>query len=240
MRRVLMSLLLLSAALTSFSGTRTLLSNLRTDAFDRKTGVRLYTEARKQTDYPDRPGIWHFTYTDELGKTIVQRSVNFEKDMIKPDFKLSDLRNGYSEGAEVNASGIRVFSGGSPDEPLEHKLLIVPEPTVIDAGFNFFIEKNWDRLMNGEVLSFNFVAPSQLDYFSLRVYKKHETTFRGKPAVVMNMDVDNFLIRFFVEAIHMTYDTSSRKLLLYDGISNIYDAEGKSHMVRMEFNYKDP
>jgi hypothetical protein len=237
---VLVALILLFVALTGFSGIKTSSTDLRTDAFDRKTGNRLYTEVRNQADYPDRPGVWYFTYSDELGKTIVQRSVNFEKDMIKPDFRLNDLRNGYSEGAEVIASGIRVFSGGSPDEPLEQKLLLVPEPAVIDAGFNFFVEKNWDRLMNGEVLSFNFVAPSQLDYFSLRVYKKHETTWRGKPAVVMNMDVDNFLIRLFVEAIHMTYDKSSRKLVVYDGISNIYDAEGKSHKVRMEFNYKDP
>ncbi len=212
-------------------------SRLETKAFDRKTGAWLYTEERLQTDKGNRPGVWHFTYTDEKGRPIVKRSVNFEKDILKPDFRLEDLRNGYREGAEFMGSTIRVFSGGSPDDPFEEKLLAVPEPAVIDAGFNFFVEKNWDRIMSGEVLAFNFIAPSQLDYFSLRVYKTGETVIQGRPAVLLNMDVDNFFVRLFVEAIHMTYDKDTRRLMVYDGISNIYNNDGKSHKVKMEFKY---
>ncbi|MBL7959807.1 hypothetical protein JNL27_06155 [bacterium] len=213
-------------------------TTLVTRAFDRGTRVLLYTEERKQTDQPDRPGIWNFTYKNAQGETIVKRHVNFERDPIKPDFRLDDLRTGYAEGAEVTGSMIRVFTGGSPDDPYQEKILSVPEPAIIDAGFNFLVEKNWVKLMKGELLTFNFVAPSQLDYFSFRVYKKRDIVHQNRPAVMLHMDIDNFFLRLFVEAIHLTYDTESRKLVVYDGISNIYNDDGKSHKVRMEFNYQ--
>lgn len=212
-------------------------TNLVTNAFDRNTRVLLYTEERKQSDKLDRPGVWNFTYKNIQGETIVKRYVNFERDPIKPDFRLDDLRTGYAEGAEVTGSMIRVFTGGSPDDPYQEKMLSVPEPAIIDAGFNFFVEKNWEKLMKGDVLTFNFVAPSQLDYFSFRVYKKRDLDHQSRTAVMLHMDIDNFFLRLFVEAIHLTYDKESRKLVVYDGISNIYDDDGKSHKVRMEFTY---
>lgn len=228
-------LALVSAGFTM--NTHSKVTDLVTHAFDRDTRVLLYTEERKQSDRPDRPGIWNFAYKNTQGETIVKRHVNFERDPIKPDFRLDDLRTGYTEGAEVTGAMIRVFSGGSPDDPYQEKLLAVPEPAIIDAGFNFFIEKNWEKLIKGEVLTFNFVAPSQLDYFSFRVYKKRNLIHQNRPAVMLHMDIDNFFLRIFVEAIHLTYDTESRKLVVYDGISNIYNDDGTSHKVRMEFTY---
>nr|HNH29964.1 hypothetical protein [bacterium] len=113
----------------------------------------------------------------------------------------------------------------------------VPEPAVIDAGFHFFIEQHWSALLNGETKTFYFVAPSQLDYFSFRVYKSGETQNGGRTAYQLTMDIDNFLLRLFVDPIRLTYDPESRKLIGYEGISNIYNDEGKAHHVRMEFVY---
>ncbi|MBL7994904.1 hypothetical protein JNM05_05980 [bacterium] len=213
-------------------------TNLTTSAVDRKTGKLIYTEERKQADRPDGPGVWRFVYKNLAGETIVRRIVNFEHSALKPAFRLDDLRNGYAEGAEIEGDKIKVFTGGSLNDPFEEKLLDVPEPAIIDAGFNFFVEQNWDRLMNGEVLPFNFVAPSQLDYVKLRVYRSGTTTHKGRPVVELNMDIDNFFLRLFVEAIHLKYDEETKLLVVYNGISNIYDDNGKSHKVRMEFNYQ--
>lgn len=213
------------------------ITSLTTQAVDSKSGRLIYTEERKQTDLPDRPGRWYFNYKDTNGKTIVRRQVNFENNILKPNFRLDDLRDGYSEGAELNGDSIKVFSGGSVKEPYTEQWLKVPEPAVIDAGFNFLIEQSWDRLLQGKTIVFYFVAPSQLDYFKLRVYKAGETTIQNRPAVILHMDIDNFFLRLFVDAIRLTYDTATGKLVVYEGISNIYDEKGKSHKVRMEFNY---
>lgn len=210
---------------------------LTTPAFDQKTGRLIYVEERKQFDQPGRLGTWHFTYTNAAGKTIVRRQVNFEQNRLKPSFRLDDLRNGYAEGAELVGDRIKVFMGGTADDPYRERLLKVPEPAVVDAGFDAFVEQHWHSLLAGDVLHFNFVAPSQLDYFKFRVYRARETTHQQKQAVVLKMDIDHALLSLFVDPIQLTYDKATRKLLVYNGISNIYDDRGKTHKVRMEFSY---
>lgn len=219
------------------SPTETPTLQLKTLAWDNKSGALLYTEERKQFDFDGKPGRWEFNYQNPTGQIVVQRSVNFQQDRLKPSFILRDLRNGYSEGAETIGNKIKVFSGGSPDDPYQEKTIRVPEPAVIDAGFHFFIEQHWSALLNGETKMFYFVAPSQLDYFSFRVYKSGETQNGGRTAYQLTMDIDNFLLRLFVDPIRLTYDPESRKLIGYEGISNIYNDEGKAHHVRMEFVY---
>lgn len=210
---------------------------LTTPALDQKTGRLIYVEERRQFDAPGRLGKWDFTYRNASGETIVRRHVNFEMSTLKPSFRLDDLRTGYAEGAELVGDRIKVFMGGSAGDPYREKLLQVPEPAVVDAGFNAYVERHWDALMKGDVLHFNFVAPSQLDYFKFRVYKARDTTHRQKQAVVLKMDIDHALLRLFVDAIQLTYDRGTRQLLVYHGISNIYDDKGKTHKVRMEFSY---
>lgn len=208
---------------------------LTTGAYDLKKGSPVYTEQREQSDLGEKPGVWKFTYTDVTGKVIVRREVDFSYDRIRPTFSLVDARNGYREGAEVRGNRIRVYSGGSPDDPYRETWLDVPEPVVVDAGFHFFVEQHFDKLLSGEKMKFHFVAPSQLDYFSFRVYKDKSLTYGGRPAVLMKMDIDNVFLRLFVDPIQLIYDVETRKLRLYQGISNIYNEEGKSYKVKMEF-----
>ncbi|MBM3908344.1 MAG: hypothetical protein FJ363_09770 [Gemmatimonadetes bacterium] len=232
--------ILLGATIASGStvtGNDPIVTSLTTSAYDLATRKLVYVEERKQLDAPDRLGTWHFTYRDVEGKTIVRRQVEFEKSTLTPSFRIEDLRSGYAEGAELVGDRIKVFNGGAADKPYREKLLKVPEPAVVDAGFNFFVERNWNALMKGEVLTFNFVAPSQLDYFKFRVYKVRETRQRQQPAVVLKMDIDQAFLRLFVDPIQLTYDTATKRLLTYQGISNVWDTQGKTHKVRMEFEY---
>lgn len=208
---------------------------LTTEAYSIQNGLPLYTEVRVQNDLPTRPGNWSFTYRDRVGNVIVRRDVDFSSDPIRPRFTLVDMRNGYREGAERVGDRIRVFSGGSEDDPYREAYLTVPEPAVVDAGFHFFIEQNFDRIQSGEKVKFHFVAPSQLDYFSFRVYKDRNVTYQGRPAVLLKMDIDHFFLRLFVDPIRLTYDLETRQLRVYEGISNIYNEQGKSYKVKMEF-----
>jgi hypothetical protein len=208
---------------------------ITTGAYDKQSGAPIYTEIREQSDGPNGPGQWNFTYRDNTGNIIVRRTVDFSRDRIRPSFTLVDSRNGYREGAERIGDRIRVYSGGSADDPYQEAYLLVPEPAVVDAGFHFFVEQHFDRLMTGEKMKFYFVAPSQLDYYSFRVYKDRSVTHQGRPAVLFKMDIDNFFLRLFVDPIRLTYDQETRQLRVYEGISNIYNEQGKSYKVKMVF-----
>lgn len=211
---------------------------LDTPAYDLKTGRLIYTEERYQEDQDNRPQLWRFVYKDPTRQTIVTRNVRFTKSRIKPDYRLEDKRDGYLEGAELNGKQIKVFARRKAGEAIKEKYLEVPEPAVVDAGFNFYILENWERLISGEMLHFNFVAPIELDYFKFRLYKDREFENAGRKNVSFNIDIDNFLLRLFVEPIRVTYDVETRRLMVYEGLSNINNEQGKSHRVRMVFSYQ--
>ncbi len=218
---------------------QTTVSILTTQAYDLKHGNLVYTEERRQADFPARPGQWSFTYRDAKGDVIVRRQVDFRKNPVTPDYRLEDLRDGYVEGVEATSGALRVFARRKSSEPMKETVLKVPSVAVVDAGFNFFIEQEWDRLVSGEVLKFNFVAPIEYDYFGFRVYKADNVVHNGRPAYRIHLDIDNWLFRIFVAPIRLTYDAASRRLMIYEGISNINNDEGKSHRVRMVFNYEN-
>lgn len=206
-----------------------------TPAYDVATGRLLYNEERKQFDINGKPGEWVFTYRDRSGGVIVNRKVNFKKNVYIPDYSLQDVRDGYLEGSEWKNGKVRVYARRTSADPVKEKWLTVPEPAVVDAGFNFYIESNWKKLMDGETLHFNFIAPIEQDYFKFRLLKNKEWTENGRSLVQFKLEIDNFLLRIFVKPILVTYNQATKQLAFYEGISNINDDKGKSHRVKMIF-----
>ncbi len=208
---------------------------LNTPAYDLNNNQFLYSEERIQYDQGGKPGEWNFTYRDPDGKVIVKRKVNFKKNVHIPDYSLEDTRDGYLEGSEWKNGQVRVFARRTGNDPLKEKWISVPEPAVVDAGFNFFIETNWNKLMNGETMHFNFIAPIEQDYFKFRLLKDKELTEGSRNLVRFRLEIDNFLLRIFVKPILVTYNQATKQLAYYEGISNINDEKGKSLRVKMVF-----
>lgn len=208
---------------------------LNTPAYDLSSNRLLYTEERRQSDANGKPGVWTFTYRDPSGKSIVSRKVDFTKNPFIPDYSLEDARDGYLEGAELKNGKVRVFARRNSADPVKEKWLTVPEPAVVDAGFNFYIESNWNRLINGETLHFNFIAPIEQDYFKFRLLKDKEWSEGKRDLVRFRLEIDNFFLRIFVKPILVTYNRTTKQLAYYEGISNINDGNGKSHRVKMVF-----
>jgi len=114
------------------------------------------------------------------------------------------------------------------------------DPTVVDAGFNNFIQTFWDSLQTGTKLSVNFAVPSKLDTYGFRVYRDGATTVNGRPAVRVKCDIDNFIIRLFLDPITLTYDEEAKRLVSYEGISNISNEKGENYFVRITYHPYGP
>jgi hypothetical protein len=204
-------------------------------AFDVKTSKNIYTEEHQEIIEARKHTLTITTYKDNKGKAIAKRLLDFSRSNTCPDFKLEDNRLGYLEGAEVNGKSVKVYFRIKSTTPLKEKVLTIPEPFVIDGGFNYYLKSNWDEMMKGKILSFNFVVPVRLDYYKFRVRKIKETTAQGKKAVVVNLEPDNFIIRKLVDPIVITYDIESKRILVYEGISNINNDEGQNYVARLVY-----
>ena len=53
------------------------------------------------------------------------------------------------------------------------------------------------------------------------------------------MEIGNRLLRLLIDPIDLAYDLESRRLLVFEGISNLNNDDGKSYNARIVFEYPD-
>ena len=195
--------------------------------------VFYYTEEHEEWKNGNQLSETQITYKDEARNTIVTKKIDYQKSRIHPDFRQEDFRDGSLEAAKTEGGVTELTYRKNRKKAIETKKIRIPGPIVIDGGFTNFVKDHWQDLEKGEKISFNFAVPSQLDYFAFRMFKAQEITFGGKRAVIYKMELDQPILRAIFPAVMLTYNMSSRRLMQYEGISNINDKKGKSYQVRI-------
>ena len=123
------------------------------------------------------------------------------------------------------------------NEQLQEKILDIAPYSVADGGFDPFIKDNWNDLMAGKKIKFKFYAPSQLDSFNFYVAKTKTAEYEGRPSLFVKMELDNLLLNIFIAPIYITYDIATKRIVFYEGISNINNSQGKSYTVKLTYNH---
>ncbi|MCE9599189.1 MAG: hypothetical protein K8S54_14595 [Spirochaetia bacterium] len=204
------------------------------NAYDVQTGKYIYSEYHREF-YSSGQHIYSIVEYRTPDRLLARKVINFARSKEAPDFRLEDVRTGYLEGAEASASGYRLFARKSIRDPLMERILAIPEPAVIDGGFDYFIRNKFDRIAAGERMIIQFGSAFQQDFFRFDVYKTANGNFKGKPAIFINVEAHNFLLKKLVDPIRLVYSSQSRRLMSYTGVSNINDDNGKSYKARIEF-----
>lgn len=228
-------LLLFSIALCAFS------SAVETDSYTGyayKEGVTkpVYTEKFTDKSVDGKPTETTTKYYDAGNKLIAQRSLNFSKSTFAPDFKTEDFRTGYQEGAEMKGKKFRLFVKESKDDKLKEKIISIPSPAVADGGFNQYIKANWSELEKGTALVFNFAVASRLDYYKMRAVKISSTDKTMK----VKIEPERKILRMLASPIVVNYDTHTKRILSYEGISNITDEKGDNFTIKLIYPEKGP
>lgn len=206
-------------------------------AFDQKSGQKVYTDNHQEI----LDGLTHTSskieYKDPSGKVIARKTILFSKNSSLPDFKLEDLRDGYVEGGEIFNGKYKLIYRKNKNEPLQEKVLDISSKSVADGGFDHFIKENWTELLKGNKIKFQFYAPSQLDSFQFYVKKVKQSEYEGRDSLYVKMEMDNLLLNIFIPPIFITYDIETKRIVYYEGISNINNSAGKSYFVKLAYNH---
>lgn len=209
-------------------------------AYDLKSGKYLYTEVHAQQVKDDRWVGGTMTYFSPDGKKIALKTLSFKDDPYIPTYRLEQDYDGYVEGIGKIGEEIEVFKQSNRDEKMETGSVDKEQMMAADSGFHSFIRAHFNELMNGSTLSLRLVVAGQLDAYQFRLRKTGDTQFEGKPAVTIVAEPDS-LLRLFVDPLLLTYDPTDKKLLEYQGVSNLHDpATGKIYEARIVYASKPP
>jgi len=170
------------------------------------------------------------TYRDPEEGIIVEKEIDYTASEVAPSFVARDLRSGRIEGAEVGARRLELTRGEG-----ETRSLRKPDDLVVDAGFNRFILRHWDALTAGKRLRLAFAAPALFRCIDFVVFAQRRLEIAGQSAYVFRMRTDSLLFRLFTEPIDVSYCAETKRLLAYEGLTNIRNDRGENLEARIVF-----
>lgn len=205
-------------------------------AYDMKTGKYLYTAYHVVTLENGRE-IRRKIYYRKGKEKIADKRISYRKNATVPDFEAKHHRIDYEEGASVSGNYVNVFVKTNRDRNRRQNLVKIKENSILDTGFDAFVHKNWNSLMNGKQIKVNFIIPARLTSYTFRVQKSREYEYKGRRLAEFKVKIANFFIRMIVRSIYVSYDIENRRLMVYRGLSNIRDRKGKNLKTNIYFHY---
>lgn len=260
--------LLLLTIITNFTLAKTLTSDSEVMhkiftgyAYDLSTQELLYTEHHRYLNrYHHQVEYREVNTKDEgisegNGELFASKHINYQHSFYAPDFEQKNLRNGEKIQSKKKGDNILIRYQENSESRIQEESIRYNKQLVVDAGFDYFITKNWQALITGKTMVIDYLVPSLLDHYELRVKKVvcdpidklPENNIQGEHHC-FSVAAASFFIRLFSNNLKLTYGHYSKdeesenestdiRLLRFKGRSNICDSDGNYLDVNIHYQY---
>ncbi len=232
---ILTSLLTLAFSFGFTPGNDTKINSFVGHAYDLTSNKAIYNEFHEEQWVAGKLSTSSTQYKGIKGNVLGSRKLNFSTGYELPTYRLDVTKNGYYEGAQILKGSIKVYHYDVETKKEHSKTLVVPAPAVVDAGIGYFIKRNWTNIAAGKIVSFNFVVPARLDYYKFRVRKVKNVDEQGHKGILICLEPDGFLLRSVIDPINITYDIATKRIIKYEGISNIPGSGDRNFDARLVY-----
>ncbi len=173
------------------------------------------------------------TYFDPEGRKIGSLVSDYAPSPQFCDYTFRDQRRGYADGVRLGDDTLCLFRQKDPGATEETRCIPREEDQIVGQGFHHFILNRLDAIAGGEIYHVKLALPSRLDQFDFRIRK---TGVEGD-RLEIRLESDHWFVRLFAPHINVVYDRERKRLLLYEGISNVADDSGECIPVRIRYSY---
>jgi len=168
------------------------------------------------------------------GRAFARKRSRDDGNALAPDFDLVDARVGYREGVRRNGDQREVYVQRTAARAEQADSLQLPADGVIDTGFEAFARLHWDALVRGDTLPFAYLVPSRRKFYAFKVGKIDLPTAPAG-SVTFRLASSSW-VSFLLPHIDISYDLEARRLVRYEGLSNVRDVKtGKNYRVHYEY-----
>ncbi|MGJ8688556.1 MAG: hypothetical protein ACSHXZ_03465 [Gammaproteobacteria bacterium] len=209
------------------------------NAYDADSDRLLYQEQHYLST--DNPTVSvRVEYINNAEEVMVLKTLDFSRSLYAPIIEQRDLRRSTNIFTRYTPTGIEV-GYQNEDKPLRWNSLELSDRLIIDAGFDPYVRRHWAALQAGDAIRGEFLVPARLDTvnISIRAVDAQDCLSQTQTVLCLVVRPAGFLrlVSWFVDPLHLAYDTQTQRLLLYKGISNLLDADGNPQDVVIRYQY---
>jgi len=153
-------------------------------------------------------------YKDASGEAITRKTLNYRGSPNNPEV--------FVEAYRQESEALVAVSGA--------------DGVVVDAGFDNFVRSHWQELSSGDVVVFPFQALGFDEPFTMRAAMSESEECSARQ-LCLSVRLDSWLLNWLANPINLVYSTQSRRLLRFEGTSNIRAENGESMDVIIEYSY---
>lgn len=170
------------------------------------------------------------------GKLIAEMKSDFKDSLTTPNHWVHDFRSGSELGLRREGAKLVLFHHEA-NKPEETRVLTDKDAgdriMIAGQGLSAYLHENLDKIAKDQVIPLRLLIPGKLDYYDFDL-----TQTNIKEGVVeFEISAKNWFFRLLAPKIKARYDIKTRRILWYDGISNISNDKGDSQNVTMDFTY---
>lgn len=235
--RLFLLLLIMSAPIMAQQATT---YSAAGSAYDIETNQLLYRELYTTLDDNREVSV---EYVSPEGKLFAKKQLSYLAEPFQPNVFFTDLRTQHTWSAEFkNARLIQLSSLAGANEK---SVIMDHANTVVDIGYDAYVQLHWDELLSGKKLSFDFALPEQLSRTQLSVQMIKPTSSPlydkniGQHWIYFRLTPAKKLRSIFTDPVFLAYDPNGRYLMRYQGRSAINDDQGIAVSVRIEYDYAE-
>jgi hypothetical protein len=163
------------------------------------------------------------TYYDPQGREIARKTLDYRGNRTVPIYRMDMPALRYAEGISSNSPQALIFKRDK-DEETRKALPLDDGPVAADAGFNQLLQDQLPAILQGDTVRFGLIVAGYANRFKFRAKKVGEPGPDGQTTLRVLVEPDSML-RMLVSPISLSYDIKSRRLLSYQGVSNIIDPD---------------
>ena len=232
------SISFIAAVAASFAGTGAIAADAQPQSFSGSayalgTDSLLFRETHFLYSGPNG-GERLVLYACPDGRPFARKWSRDEGNPQAPDFDMTDARMGYREGVRREGEQREVYVQRNAAQPEQSGALQLPADGVIDTGFDVFVQRHWDELVRGDTLKLPFLVPSRRTFFAFKATKVEQPA--APPNSVTFRLASSSWFSFLLPHIDVSYDLTSRRIVRYEGLSNVRDEiTGKNYRVHFEY-----
>jgi len=213
-------------------------------AVDKKTGKFIYKEVHKITyDLENKVKNVDTSYLNAEDKVIANLKSDFTKSTSAPDHVFEDMR--FKDKYELISKG-NVWSLGKVflknEKLVKQSTTLVKEKEqgfiyVAGPGLFFYLQSLGDGLKAKftSPLKIKFIIPGKLDYYNFTMNLESAKQDKYKFKLVPR----HLLFKVFGPDMKFLFNNKNRRLISYEGLSNVKSPNGKLGVVKIEYKYNN-